>query len=241
MGPVVARAPGGPEVVRASPDTWKVRGALLSIVEQSAAVHIEEMTPREETALWQLAAWREGRAQVVRDRIAGVPLLLGTPRSGREAARTSGSPDGGTFRSAARLGRVVVVLLTWGALVSLALLVSNVRVLGLVSRAESGTVRRDELDTTSAWQHGLTLLQLGVFVATGVAFLVWLHRAYANLRPIGAPHVRHAPGFAVSCWFLPVANLVLPMRVVQELADKSGGRSDHQPRHERGLAGRQSH
>ncbi|MDI6103354.1 DUF4328 domain-containing protein [Actinoplanes sp. NEAU-A12] len=51
-------------------------------------------------------------------------------------------------------------------------------------------------------------------LATAVAFLVWLVRAARNAdRLNGRP--RRAHGWAIGGWLIPVANLVIPYRVVQ--------------------------
>lgn len=60
-------------------------------------------------------------------------------------------------------------------------------------------------------------------IATVIAFLMWLHRAYANLPALGStkqelsPGHAATPGAAVAGWFIPVANLVLGYRSVRHL------------------------
>src|SRR5689334_14230 len=51
-------------------------------------------------------------------------------------------------------------------------------------------------------------------IASGIAFLFWLHRAFSNLPALGstkteiAPGQRATPRAAVTCWFIPIAHLV---------------------------------
>lgn len=66
----------------------------------------------------------------------------------------------------------------------------------------------------------LGLVKAFVYVSIIVAFLVWLHRAYKNLRAF-APKTDFSPGWAVGNWFIPFGNLVLPYRAVKELWIKS--------------------
>jgi hypothetical protein len=64
---------------------------------------------------------------------------------------------------------------------------------------------------------GVALLQFVVFIATAVAFLLWLHRAYRNLPALGATRLDTTPGWAVAYFFIPFVNLVKPFQVVREI------------------------
>lgn len=66
----------------------------------------------------------------------------------------------------------------------------------------------------------VTLAHALVFIATAVLFLVWIHRAYKNLRAF-ARRTDFKPGWAVGWWFVPFANLVQPYNVVKEMWTKS--------------------
>jgi hypothetical protein len=61
-------------------------------------------------------------------------------------------------------------------------------------------------------------------LAAGVCALVWLRRAYANLRALPGARPKYQPGLAVAAWFIPFANLVLPALVVADLAGYAGRR-----------------
>ncbi|MGQ0849784.1 MAG: DUF4328 domain-containing protein [Actinomycetota bacterium] len=68
------------------------------------------------------------------------------------------------------------------------------------------------------WAAGLGLGFLGVFILTGVVWMVWQYQAHANLAAMGP--VRFRP--AAVWWFVvPVATLFMPYLAVAELA-KSG-------------------
>jgi Domain of unknown function (DUF4328) len=60
------------------------------------------------------------------------------------------------------------------------------------------------------------IVQVLVYIATFVFFLVWLFRVYKNLTPLRAPNPEYTPGWAVGWWFIPFANLVKPFQVVRE-------------------------
>jgi hypothetical protein len=54
-----------------------------------------------------------------------------------------------------------------------------------------------------------------------IFFLIWFYRAYANLKALGAGKPRYSPGWAVGAWFIPLANLVWPCVIAQEIWRKS--------------------
>lgn len=75
----------------------------------------------------------------------------------------------------------------------------------------------------------IILLEALIFVATAVAFLMWIHRAYRNLPALGAMGLDTTPGWAVGYFFIPIMNFFMPYRTVKEIwsksapADETGG------------------
>lgn len=67
----------------------------------------------------------------------------------------------------------------------------------------------------------ISILELFLYVAAVVFFLVWLFRVYKNLTPLRAPNPEFTPGWAVGWWFIPFANLVKPFQVVREAWQES--------------------
>ncbi|HEU4508676.1 MAG TPA: DUF4328 domain-containing protein [Pyrinomonadaceae bacterium] len=69
----------------------------------------------------------------------------------------------------------------------------------------------------------LALVELAIYSATVVFFLMWLYRAHDNLRAFN-PWVRtdHSRGWAIGSFFVPFVNLVIPYRAVKEVWQKSG-------------------
>lgn len=70
---------------------------------------------------------------------------------------------------------------------------------------------------------GLALLQIVVYIATAVFFLMWLYRSHENLTAFGVQKtsLQHSSGWAVGSFFIPFANLVIPYRAIKELWRKS--------------------
>jgi hypothetical protein len=56
-----------------------------------------------------------------------------------------------------------------------------------------------------------------ISVVIAVLFIVWMWRAAKNNETLGRDHPRLGPGWAIGGWFVPLANLVIPVLVMQDL------------------------
>jgi hypothetical protein len=72
-----------------------------------------------------------------------------------------------------------------------------------------------------------------VFIAlaaiTLIAFMTWMWRAAKNNQALGRPQPRFGPGWSIGGWLIPLANLVIPVLIVQDLwrgSDASVPRDD---------------
>ena len=74
-------------------------------------------------------------------------------------------------------------------------------------------------------------IQLLLLLLTGIFWLLWQHRAQANLTALGVQGLRFTPGWAVGWWFIPFANLAMPFLAMRELtrASASGGAGPSPP------------
>lgn len=68
---------------------------------------------------------------------------------------------------------------------------------------------------------GLLWIPSLVSQATGIVWLIWQHQATANLWARRYPGLRTTPGWAVGWWFVPFANLGMPLVAVLELDRRS--------------------
>jgi hypothetical protein len=68
----------------------------------------------------------------------------------------------------------------------------------------------------------LTVLGAGIFVATAVVFLMWLHRSSKNLPAFGQWNSpSHSAAWAVGSFFVPIVNLFVPYQAIKEVWQKS--------------------
>ena len=63
----------------------------------------------------------------------------------------------------------------------------------------------------------VALLVLLAFVVAGGLFLRWTYLTAANARAFGAEGLRYGPGLAVGSYFLPIANLALPLQSLRDV------------------------
>lgn len=75
---------------------------------------------------------------------------------------------------------------------------------------------RAQRQASEGRENLMRIIQLAAFAVSVIAFLFWLHRAYKNLKPLGAQR-RYSPGWAVGAFAVPIVNLVLPFQVFQEM------------------------
>jgi hypothetical protein len=142
-------------------------------------------------------------------------------------AATAGSPRGP--RRAARVA--VAALVAWAVIDVLNTVIAVGHYEDRITRVTHG-----EVDVLPAWlvytlfdhfmPYGMVttvaarLWVLGLLVA-GIAFITWLVQARRNAGRLGGAPA-WAAGWAVGGWFIPVANLVIPYRVVRDVRRASG-------------------
>lgn len=131
------------------------------------------------------------------------------------------------FRSARTLGLVVVSLLAVNVVLAAAMVLLRISEIGLLQRiGRGGLVSADEAARSDQRVAIVTGIQLALLILTGIVWLVWQHRAQANLHASRVRELQYTPGWAVGWWFVPFANLVKPFQTVRELWKGSSGDED---------------
>lgn len=88
---------------------------------------------------------------------------------------------------------------------------------GQMSLAGSGNITAEAAEANDARQGMIGLLYLGVFIATGIIFLKWIHRANLNCHGFGASDMKFTPGWSIGYYFIPFINLVRPYQAMKEI------------------------
>ena len=90
-----------------------------------------------------------------------------------------------------------------------------------LSLATGGDITTEAAEANDDRQGVIGILYLVVFIATGVLFLRWIHRANRNCRGFGAIGMQYTPGWSIGSYFIPFMNLVAPYQAMREISQVS--------------------
>ena len=133
------------------------------------------------------------------------------------------SPYPANYTSAHVRARIVKILLTAGAGVAVLSLIAEALSLVFPPVADGQEISDNLMGAAvSIFIVLLALLDFFIYLATVVFFLMWLYRAYNNLRAFNQwSRLDSSAGWAVGSFFIPFVNLVAPYRAVKEVWQKS--------------------
>ena len=75
----------------------------------------------------------------------------------------------------------------------------------------------DAAETSDMRQRIVGIIQVVIFIISGILILRWIYRANYNARRIGASGMRFTPGWSVGWYFIPIANLWKPYQAMKEI------------------------
>jgi hypothetical protein len=126
------------------------------------------------------------------------------------------------------------VLLFVNVVMAFALLGSTLSEINLLERFEdTGRVDFEDAQRNDNRQRALAGASTLAFVATGIVWLVFVHRAHTNLDALGVRELRFTHGWAVGGFIVPILNLVRAPQIMSELlraSDRSGGTTEWKAR-----------
>ena len=125
---------------------------------------------------------------------------------------------------------IVKALLIVGMAIDAIAILSGFAQQSLLTRAASGLAVTEAEAAANDARHGLIgMIQMLVFFATAICWLVWMHRAYSNLRLMGTTETNYSPGWSVGYWFVPIMSLFRPYQLTKELWLRSARSNAQQP------------
>lgn len=128
-------------------------------------------------------------------------------------------PPGGVLRSPQGLATAVTVLLSVTGGVNLLSAGVNIFTMSLMNDLDADPTR-DPAATTDLADvlTGLAgILQLLMYLATAVVFVVWFHRVRVNGGIFRNSAFTQAPGWAIGWWFVPIAHLFQPFVIARQI------------------------
>lgn len=125
---------------------------------------------------------------------------------------------GSAYRSGHQLTLVVMALLIANIAASVLAIAVDWIQFELVSRIAGGEYYTDaELTRSDNLMILTSQFQLGIYILTGILFLVWLYRASRNLRAFDIEGLKFRPGWTVGWWFIPIFNIFRPYQAIAEV------------------------
>jgi hypothetical protein len=130
-----------------------------------------------------------------------------------------------TFENPSRRALAASVALRLSALAALVLLGADVFQIAVLA-AEG--LNPDQITIDELVLFFAAVFYLAVLLTTVVCFTRWELRVLRNARLLD-PGFAHSPRWAVAWWFIPIANLFLPYRVLGELWAATDGDGERGP------------
>ena|SRR5690242_1931178 len=91
----------------------------------------------------------------------------------------------------------------------------------LVGVQNGAELTTEQASANDGRERLIAMLAALFFLGTAIAWLMWQHRAYANLQLIGSRDTEHTPGWSVGYWFIPLVNLFRPYQITAEIYRRS--------------------
>ena len=131
------------------------------------------------------------------------------------------------YRSPSIRAYLAVGVLVLLGIVAVATILSTKAEIDLLQRAVAGeSITEAEAFANDTRQQLVSVIFLGVYAASAVAFIAWMYRASQNLAPLNGydrRYQKYPPVHTVFWWFVPVAHLWQPYRVMKSIWNESHG------------------
>jgi hypothetical protein len=129
------------------------------------------------------------------------------------------------YRSAHSRANFVSILLIAGILLHIASFLLSILELLFpnLAAAPGEDIAEPEVLVVALLQLGLAVILVLLYLATVVAFLLWLYHSHENLPSFGIRknNLEYSSAWAVGSFFVPFVTLVVPYRAIKELWSKS--------------------
>ncbi|MFE1009759.1 DUF4328 domain-containing protein [Streptomyces sp. NPDC058794] len=127
---------------------------------------------------------------------------------------------GPVLRSPVGLAQAVTALLGVVVVADLLIVAASLNMRSLMGEVASGGVADfDEGEASRAdyAMAGSAVLYVVAMLATAVVFVIWFHRVRHNAEVFAPDTQSRAPGWAIACWFIPIANLWIPRGIAADV------------------------
>lgn len=113
------------------------------------------------------------------------------------------------------------IIMLWVMLViSVISIFSSVAEISTLNDIKKGIATDAQIAANDSRESLIAIIYLIAWIISAATFIRWFHRAYQNLSTI-TNATSKPPKSAISCWFIPFANLAVPRMIMGELWQKS--------------------
>ena len=120
-----------------------------------------------------------------------------------------------------KLAKATLISVTICMILNFAQIISGYFELRLYQEIQQGYIPdKAELNFSDSRSAIVNDLAYVFRIISGVIFLIWLFRAYNNLRKIGG-FLFYSNSWVVGSWFVPFVNLVRPFKIVKEIHEET--------------------
>jgi hypothetical protein len=123
----------------------------------------------------------------------------------------------GLWRSTAGLRTALTWLFVAGAAASASCIGAIANRLSVIDDLETGSASLGDAHHADHLVNAAVAVLVAVAIATMVVLIVWQWRGMKNGELLGKTQLRYTPGWSIAGWFIPFANFVIPVRVMQDL------------------------
>lgn len=117
-------------------------------------------------------------------------------------------------KDSASLTRFLKVMLWIFSGLAVVAIFSGFAQLSLIS---SPNFTAEEAQANNLRQSAIGIVQLAGFIITGIAFLIWIHRANVNCRGFGAKDMKFTAGWSIGYYFIPIVSFYKPYYAMKEI------------------------
>jgi hypothetical protein len=122
------------------------------------------------------------------------------------------------YRSASALALSATLLFVTLTVIEALVILSLAGQIQLLEVARSGaSIPPAQAEAQDGRLRLLGVIEITLGLAAGIALLAWVYRASRNAHALGAEGMAYSPGWSLGWFFVPLANLVMPYRVLREL------------------------
>ena len=125
------------------------------------------------------------------------------------------------YKDLSSLYSTLLLLLKATIFVSLVASISSMFEVKLINDMVTGnfdfSTIENEATANDTRQQLIGILQIALFIITGISFLKWIYFSNSNSRSFGAKGMQFTPGWAIGYYFVPYLNFYKPYRAMKEI------------------------